>query len=129
MRKTIGIDFDGVIHKYSKGWQDGKIYDGFMEDSLESIEKLLDNYNVFIFSTRSKHQIKNFFDFLNDAPTSPIIRFKYKIVPFWNGVFWNKEQIVGITNKKLAADVYIDDRAIKFKSWKQVNKEIKKRLI
>ena len=27
---AVAFDFDGVIHKYSKGWQDGSIYDEYI---------------------------------------------------------------------------------------------------
>ena len=40
MGKTIVFDFDGVIHKYSKGWQDGSIYDEPTPGVSAVIEKL-----------------------------------------------------------------------------------------
>ena len=39
--KTIAIDFDGVIHKYSKGWHDGTIYDKANEGAFEFIRELM----------------------------------------------------------------------------------------
>lgn len=119
---TIAIDFDGVIHKYSKGWQDGSIYDEEIDGALKAIEKFFDlGYNVFILSTRSSRQIKKWIDVKIDARS---YNFTTKIVPFWNGVFWNKPRVLGITNRKLAASIYIDDRAYKFKSWDKTLKYI-----
>ncbi len=117
---TIAIDFDGVIHEYSEGWKDGSIYDNFVTGALTAIEYFLSiGYNVFIFSTRHAGQIKNHFDMLNDAPAPDMIRFKYKVIPFWVRTFWNKKGVVGITNRKLAADYYIDDRTIRFSDWEK----------
>ena len=39
---TIAIDFDGVIHKNSKGYHDGTIYDEIITGSFESLK----NYRV-----------------------------------------------------------------------------------
>ena len=58
-RKTISIDFDGVIHKYSKGFQGvDNAYDPPMEGAIESIEKLYnEGYILKILSSRPKEVI------------------------------------------------------------------------
>lgn len=52
-KQTVVFNFDGVVHKYSKGWQDGSIYDVPNEGIKETINRLrLNNYEVVIVSTR-----------------------------------------------------------------------------
>ena len=46
----IAIDFDGVIHKNSKGYYDGTIYDEPVEGSLEAIKKLSKKHDIVIFT-------------------------------------------------------------------------------
>lgn len=46
-KKTICVDFDGVIHKYSKGWQGDVIYDEPVEGAKEySKYKLKTQYDT-----------------------------------------------------------------------------------
>ncbi len=53
MVKTIGVDFDGVIHKYSEGWKDGEIYDIPTYGVVSALAKLIElGYEILIFSTR-----------------------------------------------------------------------------
>jgi hypothetical protein len=97
MPKTIAIDFDGVVHQYSRGWWDGSCYDHPVEGAIEAIEKLRDKgYNVVIFTARDDLEAVRFW--------------------FEDHMSWAPE----VTNKKPRASAYIDDRAIRFTFWKDI---------
>lgn len=132
--KTVAIDFDGVVHAYSKGWQDGSIYDEPVPGAFDAIASLMEQgYSVFIFSTRSPRQIKKWIkkqifeseyqhDGMGGDPDDyiyPIYSYDVQVIPFWTK-FWNKKNVLGVTRRKLAAQVYIDDRAYRFNgNWIQ----------
>ena len=105
-QKTIAVDFDGVIHAYSKGWHDGTIYDEPIEGAIESIERLLKRgYKVAIFTCRAEtiegaEAVANWID---------------------NHLTFKKpEYTIHVTNIKPKAIAYIDDRGIRFTNWKDV---------
>lgn len=107
--KTIALDFDGVIHRYSKKWHDGTCYDVPMEGTSEALKELMKYHTVFIFSTRSPEQI-------SDWMSVNLPEFKTEIITTLG--FWQKEGILGITNLKLPAMIYVDDRGLRFTNWK-----------
>lgn len=56
MKPILCLDFDGVIHSYSSGWQGAAVIsDPPVKDALQFIVKALDRFDVHILSSRS-HQ-------------------------------------------------------------------------
>jgi len=99
-RPRILVDFDGVIHAYSRGWDDGTAYDGPMSGAFFALAEL-DNagYEVVVFSTRDAQQIVDWLDYHGFPP--------YRV-----------------TNVKEPAVAQIDDRAIRFESWAQASNDV-----
>ena len=90
---TVSVDFDGVIHKFSKGWQDGSIYDEPMPGARKAIKQMIkEGLNVVVSTCREVESVKRWL---------------------------SKQGFVDleVTNSKPYAIAYIDDRAVKFETW------------
>ena len=109
MSKTVAFDFDGVIHKYSKGWQDGSIYDEYNTEVIQCMLQLhASGWSVAIMSTRDPRQIS---DWWNNQG------FGIEAIPFTKPVkFFSSTKYIGVFNQKIPAKVYVDDRGLKFNS-------------
>jgi len=113
-RRNIGIDFDGVIHKNSKGFHDGTVYDDPVDGVNEALELLSKKFNLVIYTCKANVD-------------RPLINGKTGIQMIWE---WLKkynldEYISEVTDKKPRALFYIDDKAITFTTWKDVLEIIK----
>jgi hypothetical protein len=109
---TVGVDFDGVIHTYEKGWQDGTIYGDFMPGAVVGLTRLMQQYAVFIHTTRNPRQVARWIECRSGRGIECTTRVPRK-------GFWNRHGYLLVTSRKLPAVAYIDDRGIRFENWDQ----------
>ena len=105
-RKTISIDFDGVIHKNSKGFYDGTVYDEPVKGTEEALKKLSNKYTLICYTAKSK-------------PDRGLVNGKTGTELIWEWL--NKHNfskyISKVTSEKPRAVAYIDDKGIRFNDW------------
>ncbi len=98
-KKTICMDFDGVLNEYD-GYEEGDLGEP-LTGSKEFIKELRGKYKVVILTSRQKEQV---IDWLNN----------------------NGFPSMKVTNRKIPAVDYIDDRAIQFNgNYKKVISRLK----
>ena len=106
---NIGIDFDGVIHKCSKGYYDGTIYDEPVEGSYEALKRISKDYTIIVNTCKAK-------------PDRGLVNGKTGVTMVWEWLEkYDMSQFVSkVTSEKLRARAYIDDKGIRFKNWKNM---------
>ena len=102
----IAIDFDGVIHKNSKGFFDGTVYDEPMEGVEDALKQLNKKYKIIIFTCKVK-------------PDRPLIKEKSgnELIKEWLSKYNLLQYVHEITCEKPRASVYIDDKGYRFENW------------
>lgn len=116
-RKTVAIDFDGVIHDAHQGWGDGTCYGDPIPGSIESIRKLAENYDIVIFTAKAK-------------PDRPLVDGKtgVMLVREWFIKYNILDYIKNITSEKPRAEIYIDDNGYRFENWDDTLKFVENEL-
>jgi len=111
---NIGVDFDGVIHRCSKGYHDGTIYDSPVDGVRQALETLSKKYTVVVYTCKARSD-------------RGLVNGKNGIELVWD---WLKENnlsqyVSKVTAEKPRAVAYIDDKAIKFENWNNVLNKLK----
>lgn len=110
---NIGIDFDGVIHKCSKGYYDGTIYDEPVEGAREALQGLSERYTVIVYTCKARKD-------------RGLVNGKNGIELVWEWLHNHElaQFISKVTAEKPRAVCYIDDKAIKFDDWPSCLKNV-----
>lgn len=115
---NIGVDFDKVIHKCTKGYFDGTIYDEPVEGAYEALQKLSEKYTVIVYTCKAKADRG-----LVNGKTGT------ELVWDWLEKHDMSKFVSKVTAEKPRAVAYIDDKAIQFTDWNSALKTLEKQEI
>lgn len=123
MAPTIAVDFDGVLHTYERGWANGLIYGELVPGALAALTTLMLRYAVYVHTTRSPRQVAAWIEKKSGRSIECVTW------PWWSRrEFWNRQGVLLVSNRKLPALAYVDNRAVRFESWDQAMAELYARL-
>jgi len=112
----IGIDFDGVIHKCSKGFYDGTIYDPPIEGAREALERLSKKFVIIMYSAKARKD-----RMLIEGKTG------IELIWEWLEKYDMKQFVKEVTAEKPRAVFYIDDKAVRFEgNWDNTFSDLKR---
>jgi hypothetical protein len=116
-RSQLGLDFDGVIHKNSKGFNDGTIYDEPIDGAIDGVKYLNETlgYDLIIYSCKC-------------TPDRPLVNGETGIELIWGWLekYGIRDNVKDVTHIKPNAVAYIDDKGIRFNNWTDCIKEVSK---
>lgn len=98
-RYTVAVDFDGVIHSYTTPYNHldpTEVPDPPVPGAIEWLNEIRKDFEVIIFTTRGDHPAR------------------ISAVQLWLAKWGYEDPWPTVTNQKLPALVYIDDRALRF---------------
>jgi hypothetical protein len=111
-KPTLCVDFDGVIHSYERGWQNGEIYGTVTRGFFEWVERVRHDFELVIYSSRSK----------DEAGIIAMTLWLHEQRNAWIKAGGQRHPTEPLTfnfaDKKPAAWLTIDDRCVRFDgSW------------
>jgi hypothetical protein len=103
--RTVVLDFDKTLHRYSRGWDDGTIYDPPIPGAVEAANQLAMHCRLVVQSTRARTEEGR------------------RAIATWLRVYGFPP--MKITAEKEPATIYVDDRGYRFEGdWELALAEI-----
>lgn len=104
---AVGVDFDQTLVDHPT-WRDGAVYGHPLPGAIDALRALMAIRSVFVFTARHPRTHRDVARWLEEHVGCPVI-----VDTEPGRAYWLGDELL-VTNKKLGAACYIDDRALRF---------------